>query len=114
LSRTTYLKWKSEAAGVAPSERQVVAEGPGSPRADRGGNRRIESQYEQEPQQAQHEASLTRKTKRNWIHFYLTDLAADHNFGEAQLGDGAAPSGWSASLSFAESPPDSLKVQSCR
>jgi hypothetical protein len=42
LSRTTYLKWKSEAAGVAPSERQVVAEGPGSPRADRGGNRRIE------------------------------------------------------------------------
>jgi hypothetical protein len=32
----------------------------------------------------QHEASLTRKTKRNWIHFYLTDLAADRNFGEAQ------------------------------
>jgi hypothetical protein len=41
------------------------------------------SQYEQEPQQAQHEASLTRKGRRNRLLFYLTDYAADRNFGEA-------------------------------
>jgi hypothetical protein len=42
------------------------------------------SQYEHEPQQAQHEASLTRKETRNWLNFYLADCAADHNFGDAQ------------------------------
>ena len=43
-----------------------------------------DKQYEQKPQQAQHGASLTRKDRRNRLHFYLTDCAADHNFGEAQ------------------------------
>jgi hypothetical protein len=42
LSRTTYQRRRSEAADGAPSKRQVVAVVPGSPRADRGGNRRIE------------------------------------------------------------------------
>lgn len=31
------------------------------------------NQDEQEPQQAEHGASLTRKIRRNPIHFYLTD-----------------------------------------
>ena len=44
-----------------------------------------DKQYEQKPQQAQHGTSLTRKETRNWLHFYLTDCAADHNFGEAQV-----------------------------
>jgi hypothetical protein len=46
---------------------------------DQGGGR-------QEPQQPQHEASLTRKNRRNRLHFYLIDCAADRNFGEAQHG----------------------------
>jgi hypothetical protein len=56
-------------------EKQIAARMDGS-----------DSQYKQEPQQAEHEASLTRKETRNWLHFYLTDCAADHNFGEAQVG----------------------------
>src|ERR1017187_678589 len=43
-----------------------------------------DSQYKQEPQQAEHEASLTRKNRRNRIHSYPSDSTADHNFGEAQ------------------------------
>jgi hypothetical protein len=46
-----------------------------------------DKQYEQKPQQAQHGASLTRKTRRSWIHFYLTDYAADRHFGKAQEAD---------------------------
>jgi hypothetical protein len=42
-----------------------------------------DKQYEQKPQQAEHGASLTRKTKRNRVHSYLVDLTADRNFGEA-------------------------------
>ena len=42
-----------------------------------------DKQYEQKPQQAQYEASLTRKTRRNRTHFYLAELTADRNFGEA-------------------------------
>ena len=38
-----------------------------------------ESQNKQEPQQAEHEASLTRKIRRNGIHFHLSDSAADRN-----------------------------------
>jgi hypothetical protein len=43
------------------------------------------SQHEQEPQQALHEASLTWQDRRNRLHSYLTDYAADCNFGEVQL-----------------------------
>ena len=39
---STYQGQKSEAADGAPSKRQVVAVVPGSQRADRDGNRRIE------------------------------------------------------------------------
>lgn len=33
----------------------------------------------------EHEASLTRKIRRNRLHLHLSDLAEDRNFGEAQL-----------------------------
>ena len=39
--------------------------------------------YEQKPQ-THHGASLTRKDRRNRLHFDLADCAADHYFGEAQ------------------------------
>jgi hypothetical protein len=42
-----------------------------------------DKQYEEKLQQAPHGTSLTRKETRNWLHFYLTDCAADHNFGDA-------------------------------
>ena len=54
-------------------EEQVAAKTDGS-----------SSQNKQEPQQAEHGASLTRKIRRNPIHLHLSDLAADRNFGEAQ------------------------------
>ena len=41
-----------------------------------------DKQYERKPQQAQYEASLTRKTRRNRTHFYLAELTADRNFGK--------------------------------
>jgi hypothetical protein len=41
--------------------------------------------YEQKPQQAHHGASLTRKDRRNWLHLYLADGAADRYFGETQV-----------------------------
>src|ERR1035441_7413325 len=44
-----------------------------------------DQRYEQKPQQAQHGASLTRKDRRDRLHFYLTDSAADRNCGEAQV-----------------------------
>ena len=49
------------------------------------GAKEPEKQYEQKPQQAQHGASLTRKARRNRKQFYLTDSAADRNFGEPQV-----------------------------
>jgi hypothetical protein len=55
-------------------EEQVAAKTDGS-----------RSQNKQEPQQAEHGASLTWKIRRNPIHLHLSDLAADRNFGEAQL-----------------------------
>src|ERR1019366_1276645 len=57
-------------------EEQVAAKTDGS-----------SSQNKQEPQQAEHGASLTRKIRRNPIHLHLSDLAADRNFGEAQISD---------------------------
>src|ERR1017187_5123385 len=61
-------------------EEQVAAKTDGS-----------SSQNKQEPQQAEHGASLTRKIRRNPRHLHLSDLAADHNFGEAQLHVAARP-----------------------
>src|ERR1035437_7525271 len=40
LPKTTYQRWKSEAAGVSPSKRQVVAARPDSPRANRDESKR--------------------------------------------------------------------------
>jgi hypothetical protein len=54
-------------------EEQVAAKTDGS-----------SSQNKQEPRQAEHGASLTRKIRRNPRHLHLSDLAADRNFGEAQ------------------------------
>ena len=48
-----------------------------------------DKQYEQKPQQAQHGASLTRKDRRNRLHSYLTDCAADHN---VEWREGISPS----------------------
>jgi hypothetical protein len=47
--------------------------------------KRSVSQNKKEPQQAEHEASLTRKSRRNRMHSYLPDLSVDRYFGQAQL-----------------------------
>src|ERR1035438_97502 len=49
--------------------------------------KRPDKQYEQKPQQVQNATSLTRKETRNWLHIYMTDCAADHCFGDAQVFD---------------------------
>jgi len=83
--KTTYQWWKSAAAGASPSQWKVVAARQDSPRANRDESKRTDKQYEQKPRQAQHEGSLTRKTRRNRVDSYVTDLTEDRNFGEGQL-----------------------------
>src|ERR1035437_4996954 len=66
-------------------ERQAAAAKTGSPREDHDESKRTGQTMRQKPQQAEHGASLTRKSRRNQLRPYLTDLTADRNFGDAQV-----------------------------
>lgn len=86
LPKTTYQWWKSEAAGACPSKWQVVAAAQDSSKSKSRREQKDRTiNTNKKPRYAQHGTSLTRKETRNWLHFHLTDCAADHNFSDAQV-----------------------------
>jgi hypothetical protein len=84
LPKTTYQWWNSEAGAPLLQNGKLLPQGKILQEQIATRAKGPDKQYEQKPQQAQHGTSLTRKETRNGLHFYLTDCAADHNFGDAQ------------------------------